>query len=107
VTDTKKSMSVDELKEIVKEKLQPGKCRKCGFTYGEHAISTRGELELLRALGYAAFICRDSEDKPFGDYVEIVAVSSEGKTLNTDELEEMFKEPDDPCDEEFMEEISS
>jgi hypothetical protein len=70
-------------------------------------MALREELELLRARGYAAFICRDSEDKPFGDYVEIVAVSSEGKILKTDDIEDMFKEPEDPCDEEFMEEISS
>jgi hypothetical protein len=95
------------MKERVKEKLQPGKCKKCGFDYGEHSMALREELELLRARGYSAFICRDSEDKPFGDYVEIVAVSLEGKILKTDDIEDMFKDPEDPCDEEFMEEISS
>jgi hypothetical protein len=91
-------------------KLESSKCKKCGFEYGEHAIATPEEVELLRSLGYGLFICKGvAEYNHFleGPYVEIVAVSSEGVTLNTCDLEKMFKEPDNPCDSDFMEDISS
>ncbi len=94
-----------------KEKLQPGKCKKCGFEYEEHAIATTAEVELLRSLGYAVFICKGIEENSFltGAWVEIVAANSDGESLKTDELEEMFKEPEpeEPCDVDYMEEISS
>ena len=94
-------------------KLPPGgKCRKCGFQYAEHAIATAEEVEFLRSLGYGVFICKDLEDNPFlgiGPYLEIVTMNLDEEFLESDEIGEMYKnrEPDDPCDTEFMEDISS
>ena len=95
------------------EELLPGraKCKKCGFAFKQHAISSPEEIEFLRSLGYGVFVCRDLEDNPLlgGTYLEVVAMSEDGKFLNTYEIEEMYKnrEPDDPCDSEFMEDIST
>ena len=89
--------------------LQIGKCKKCGFTYEQHSIVSPEELEFLRSLGYGVFVCRDLEDTPFLEtHLEVVAMKDD-EFLDSDEIAEMYKnkEPDDPCDEEFMEEISS
>ncbi len=103
-----KSISFAELKT----KLQPGKCSKCGFLYKQHAIASAEEVEMLRSLGYGVFICKDLEDNPvlaIGPYLEIVAMNLDEEFLKSDEIGEMYKnrEPADPCDKEFMEEISS
>ena len=98
---------------MTEELLLPGrsKCKKCGFAFKKHAISSPEEIEFLRSLGYGVFVCRDLEDNPLlgGTYLEVVAMSEDGKFLNTYEIEEMYKnrEPDDPCDSEFMEDIST
>ncbi len=87
-----------------------GKCSKCGFQYEQHSIVSYEELAFLRSLGYGAFICRDMEDNPLlKTYVEIVAMNPEHEFLSTREIEEMYKnrEPNDPCDGDYMEEISS
>lgn len=92
------------------ERLEPGKCKKCGFEYRQHAIVTPEEVEFLRSLGYGVFICKDIEDNPFleGRHLEIVA-SKDDVFLETDEIEKMYnaRGPDDPCDSAFMREISS
>ena len=89
----------------------PGKCSKCGFAYGQHAISTAEEVEFLRSLGYGVFVCKDIEDSPFLErpHLEIVAMNLDEEFLESDEILEMYKnrEPDNPCDSEFMEDISS
>ena len=92
-------------------KLQLGRCKKCGFAYEQHAIATLEEVELLRSLGCGIFVCRDMEDNPLlkGPHFEVVAMTKDKKFLNTYEIEEMYnnRKPDDPCDSEFMEDIST
>ncbi len=92
--------------------LPVGKCKKCGFAYGQHAIASPEEVEFLRSIGYNVFVCKDIiEENPFleGDYLEVVATTKDDEFLDGDEIEQLYKnrEPGDPCDEEFMEEISS
>jgi hypothetical protein len=103
--------SPKEFFETEKAKLQPGKCKKCGFKYGQHAIASPEEVEFLRSLGYGVFVCKDMEENPFleGPYLEIVAMTLDEEFLESDEIEEMFKarEPDDPCDSDYMKDISS
>ncbi len=94
------------------QELPPGKCKKCGFLYEQHAIASAEEVEFLRSLGYGVFICKDLEELPIlsiGPYLEIVAMTTDNEFLSTREIEEMYKskEPDDPCDSDFMEDISS
>ena len=91
-------------------KRPPGKCSKCGFQYEQHAIATPEELEFLRSLGYGVFICKDREDNPLlKTYLKIVVMNLEGEFLNTYEIEEMHKnrEPNNPCDSDFMRGIST
>ncbi len=116
-----KSISIPETKEKVQRRLQgerpefsssmsPGRCKKCGFEYEQHAIATPDEVEFLRSLGYGVFICRDIEDTPaLRAYVEIVAMNLEGEFLNTYEIEETCKnsEPNDPCNSDYMRDIST
>ncbi len=89
---------------------QPGQCSKCGFELEQHAIATAEEVEFLRSLGYGVFVCKDVEDNPLlEDYLEIVAMNLDKEFLDSNEIEEIYnnREPDDPCDSAFMEDISS
>ena len=86
------------------------KCPKCGFAFEEHATALPEEVELLRSLGFGVFVCKDVEDgHPFleGVYLEVVAMKDD-KFLNSFDIEEIYnnREPDNPCDSGFMEEIS-
>jgi hypothetical protein len=87
------------------------RCKKCGFAFKEHAISTPEEVEFLRSLGYGVFVCKDVEDNPFlKGFLEIVAMTQDNEFLKSHEIEKMYKknkEPDNPCDRAFMKEIST
>jgi hypothetical protein len=104
------------LPEGARKPQSSASCDECGFTIGVHALATLSEMETLKSRGYMVIQCNKvgAEDTPFLDYDtwEVVVFREEApgvmiKFLDCRQIEEMCGEPDDPCDEEFMEEISS
>ncbi len=86
-------------------------CSHCGHSYGEHTIARPDEIETLLSLGFTVYDCDSiDEDTPFleGEH-RWVWVEKDGVVADCLEIEETCKnvEPDDPCDSDFMKEISS
>ncbi len=94
------------------KKLTLRRCKVCGNAEGAHAIARPDEIPILRSLGYEVYDCDTVDPSPFLDGERRwVWVEKAGLVADSLEIEEVRKgknsQPDDPCDGDYMEEISS
>jgi hypothetical protein len=86
-------------------------CKKCGNAEGEHSIARPDEILTLRSLGYEVWDCDSLDDiTPLleGPH-RWVWVEKDGLVADSLEIEEVCRnaDPDDPCDSDYMKDISS
>ena len=89
-------------------------CKTCGNAEGNHAVTKRNEVGLLRSLGYEVTVCNELDPSPLdpGSWVEKgywwTWVTKDGTSVDSFEVDEVCSNHvENPCDSAFMEEIST
>lgn len=76
-----------------KQYLNDYPCKHCGGHYNAHDYLLDREIKEARGRGYIVLVCETSQERGAG----------EGSTSFT----RIFQPPENPCDDDFMREISS
>lgn len=97
---------------IFDPKLPTRLCKVCGNDETEHTIARPDEVLTLRSLGYEVYECDTVEADPLLDgcpYWVWVCIEKDGLVADCLEIGKVCKkaDPENPCDDEFMKDISS
>ena len=97
---------------IFDKKLPILLCKVCSNDEAEHTIARPDEVLTLRSLGYVVYDCDTVESNPVLDgctHWAWVWVEKDGLVADCLEIGEVCKkaDPDNPCEEDFMKEIST
>lgn len=92
------------------EKSGPTLCKACGKLDNDHTFFFTEDIETLRSQGCSVTLCDDSEPDMDLSSIELhwgYILAPDGSVLQTKEIHARCKAPDDPCDGDYVEDISS